>query len=346
MEKKRNYGIDLLRLVAMCGVVNLHILSHGGVLSQISAEGGYKSTLLWFVEIVFCCAVNVYAIITGYVNFSEEEKPFKYSKYIYVWLPVFTYSFGITVILFFLKPGLISWNQLLASMAPVLSDEYWYFTAYTFVFMLIPWLNKWIREMEKKEMTRLTIILLGLSSVCPFLSGNVNLFQLQGGYSALWIGVLYIVGAWMKKCQRLKRLSAKWLLIVGVFCLIVTWVFWVLSPYDELKNVLVSYLNPIICVYSVLMVEIFSRVKCSEKVNKWIRFWAPAAFGVYLIHEHPLIRDGIMRGRFVWIVEKNIYMTPVYILGSALVIFCICLVIERIRISVFLLLKNLLNKNN
>ena len=36
MEKKHNYGIDLLRLVFMFMICNLHILKQGGVLSNLS----------------------------------------------------------------------------------------------------------------------------------------------------------------------------------------------------------------------------------------------------------------------------------------------------------------------
>lgn len=36
-KSNRNYGIDFLRIVAMCGVITLHILGHGGVLSTVLA---------------------------------------------------------------------------------------------------------------------------------------------------------------------------------------------------------------------------------------------------------------------------------------------------------------------
>lgn len=32
--KERNYGIDLLRVISMIGVMALHVLGHGGVLAN------------------------------------------------------------------------------------------------------------------------------------------------------------------------------------------------------------------------------------------------------------------------------------------------------------------------
>ena len=61
---KRNYGIDLLRLVLMFMVVVLHVLGHGGVLSAAQPMSGQYITA-WLMESLAIGAVNSYAIITG-----------------------------------------------------------------------------------------------------------------------------------------------------------------------------------------------------------------------------------------------------------------------------------------
>ena len=66
MNTKRNYGIDLLRIVSMIMIPVLHILGQGAILDRSSAlSGSYKAA--WLLEIVCYCAVNVYGIISGYV---------------------------------------------------------------------------------------------------------------------------------------------------------------------------------------------------------------------------------------------------------------------------------------
>ena len=81
--KKRNYGIDLLRLVAMYMIVILHVLGNGGVLE---ATNGLKNSLAWFMEIGSYCAVNCYAIISGYVCYHEQEKEYHYEKFLHFWI--------------------------------------------------------------------------------------------------------------------------------------------------------------------------------------------------------------------------------------------------------------------
>ena len=64
--QKRNLGIDLLRIFAMLMVVCLHVLGLGDVLE--GAEGvPVKHELFWLLEVGSYCAVNCYALISGYV---------------------------------------------------------------------------------------------------------------------------------------------------------------------------------------------------------------------------------------------------------------------------------------
>lgn len=68
----RNYGIDLLRIVAMFLVVILHILGQGGVLKAVESNE-INFTVSWLLEIGAYCAVNCYALITGFVLFFRKR---------------------------------------------------------------------------------------------------------------------------------------------------------------------------------------------------------------------------------------------------------------------------------
>ena len=64
--QKKNYGIDALRMLAMFMVVVLHILAHGGVLNA-SARLTSQYEAGWFLQSAAFCAVDVFALISGYV---------------------------------------------------------------------------------------------------------------------------------------------------------------------------------------------------------------------------------------------------------------------------------------
>ena len=90
-EDTRNYGIDMLRLIAMFFVVVLHCYGQGGILSTVVVDSQqYK--IAWFIEIVAYCAVDIFALISGYVSYTEKEKRINYSKYLNLWFQVVFYG--------------------------------------------------------------------------------------------------------------------------------------------------------------------------------------------------------------------------------------------------------------
>ena len=78
--KERNYGVDLLRIVSMAMIAMLHVLGHGGVLNA-SVNNVMVYSLAWLLEVGAYCAVNCYALISGYVGYGGK---FKYSNIIVV----------------------------------------------------------------------------------------------------------------------------------------------------------------------------------------------------------------------------------------------------------------------
>lgn len=138
----RNYGIDLLRLVSMFLVTILHVLNQGGALDAASGVNQYVGACMMLFTM---CSVNCFGIISGYVLYSEHEHPYRFSKYFSIWLQVFLYSFGLTLLSHLSGLSKVTPKALLASALPLTTDRYWYFTAYTGVFFLAPWLNKLVR---------------------------------------------------------------------------------------------------------------------------------------------------------------------------------------------------------
>lgn len=94
MKYERNYGIDLLRLVLMYMVCMLHTLGQGGILGVCQA-GTVEYKAFWFLEILSYCAVDGFAIISGYM---AVDRPRKYEKLVDMWFQAFFYSFVITML--------------------------------------------------------------------------------------------------------------------------------------------------------------------------------------------------------------------------------------------------------
>ena len=65
IRAEHNYGIDLLRIVAMFYIVVLHVTGYGGVNSSVSSKVAVG--IVTFIRAGAFCAVNCYALISGLV---------------------------------------------------------------------------------------------------------------------------------------------------------------------------------------------------------------------------------------------------------------------------------------
>lgn len=84
--KKRNAGIDLLRVISMIGIVYNHVLFQG---KGIYKYNRYKIKINNSLTYLFWHD-NVYALISGIVGYKST----KYSNLFYLWLSVVFYSLG------------------------------------------------------------------------------------------------------------------------------------------------------------------------------------------------------------------------------------------------------------
>ena len=109
----------------------LHTLGQGGVLQTCEA-GSVQYKVFWFMEILACCAVDGFAIISGY---TAVDRPRKFEKLTDMWLQAFFYSFVVTAILTIagLNPDW-SVKDLIKCALSVTFDKFWYFTVYFALF--------------------------------------------------------------------------------------------------------------------------------------------------------------------------------------------------------------------
>lgn len=148
ITNKRNYGIDCLRIVSMIMVAVLHVVGLGGVLSALESSPIWYN-IVWLIRVAAYCAVDCYALISGYVGVFAK---YKYCNYIVLWLNVAFYSIGITLISKIVVPDEVGMNKIISSFFPVFTNEYWYFTSYTVLFLFIPLLNQCLISLSKRKL--------------------------------------------------------------------------------------------------------------------------------------------------------------------------------------------------
>ena len=163
--KKRNPGIDLMRIISMLYVIVLHILGQGGVLNSLLPEStSYK--VAWFLEIWAFCAVDIFGLISGYVGFRQEDRPVKYSGYIQLWLEVVFYGLVISFIYRLWHPELVTNTDFIQMCFPVTNQSYWYFTAYTGLVLVMPLLNSALRKTSEHTLRKFLVVLIKRIAIC------------------------------------------------------------------------------------------------------------------------------------------------------------------------------------
>lgn len=329
----RNYGIDLFRIVAMFMIVTHHVLKHGGGLEQVS---GIQYTVTWLIEALILCAVNCYAIISGYAGYTEETVEIHYEKYIVLWLQVFIYSVGFAIAIQCIS-GTMELKELLKAFMPVTATQYWYFTAYTPVFFLSPWLKKFVYQLsirEAKVCLGCITVFIGYST---FAGVFYDPFKLFGGYSFIWLTVLFLVGALIKKTGILNQVSTKKVWIVVCGCILLNWIQKLIIPS---QGIFTSYISITMVILAIALLAIFSKIKImSEWVQRIIKIISSATFGVYLIHDNIAIRNCFIRDQFIWIAYLEPWEIPVFVIIASLIIFSVCVVIDLGRGMLFRRLK-------
>ncbi|MBO5248083.1 MAG: acyltransferase [Clostridia bacterium] len=338
LEEKRNYGIDLLRILSMLMVMILHILGAGGVLGaakplSLNDEGA------WLLETAAYCAVNCYGLISGYVGWKSKHH---YTSLALLWIQVVLYSAGITLFFAILSPETANGLSILRSFFPVIHNYGWYFTCYFALFFFMPLLNHAVTTMEERDLKILCASVFGVLSVLPTVAMQ-DIFQIKDGYSVLWLGALYLLGGCVGRFGWFGRIKKRCLALIYAGCVTASWgvkylfelsgASWISSfTYSE---VLIRYKSPTILISALALLLLFAKTDLPKVGRVLISFLSPAAFGVYIIHMHPEIWNRIIVGKFAGYADKNLALMLLYVLGTATVLYLVFSLADLVRHALF-----------
>ncbi len=347
-QDTRCYGIDLLKTLSMFMVVILHLLGHGGILWGGAQVGTLQYNGAWLLECFALCAVNCFAMATGYLMVG---KTVKYRKLIPMWLTVFFYILLFLALGNRIVPGSVTgddWWYLL----PATAGTYWYFTAYVGLYFLLPFVNKAIEALSEKSFKTLLLVGFVLSSGIFLFSPGRDVFKLAEGYSVWWLLYLYLLGAGIKKYGLFSKIPA-WDAGLGyVASVLLTFGGkWASYGLTHAQNPEVAqffgrfgdtrfeqYLSPTLVAAAVFLTVFCIKLKLPRFTHKPLKWLAPLIFQVYIIHENPWVRAQFIQGKTAYLAQGSTLKMLVCILVGAVVVFCICIALDTARYWLFKLL--------
>ena len=337
MHEKRVLGLDLLRMLATYTIVILHVLAFSGLLASSPPLSPRYGTL-WFLEAACYGAVNCYALISGYVSLDSRWKP---ARLVELWLQVVFYTAGATLVLALARPGAVGAGGWLQALTPILSKQYWYFSSYFVLFLLIPFLNKLVNALDLSRLYQLSLSLVLCFSILPlFTTGDI--FAVSSGYSPLWLMTLYLLGACMRRTDlRVRRHCLLWYLL----SVTAAWAFklffdhWRLAgirPIPHFNDALVlSYLSPLVLAGSLALVSLFSKLRLPAWAVRPVSLLSPVTFGVYIIHTNPVVWKQVLYPRLQFLLGIPLPAVFFLVLLAAAGIYLACTALDLLRQRLF-----------
>ena len=295
-RQRRNIAFDILRIIAMLMVTMLHITGHGLGGVEIEAFSGVYWIVLIF-NTFSLVAVNCFVLISGYFL---SQKNVSLKKIVALWFQVWTYSVAIYLVLCAM-PGVdvnFSIPALVECLCPLLSNQYWFFTCYLLLYLFSPVLNRLMDAWDQQEHQKILIVLIAVFSVIPSINIWGDSFGTNRGYSLVWFSVLYLIAGYIRKYPL--RLPVHPALVYAVpsvvLCAlhsaITAWNPGIRSVQEILTNQ-TSYNGPLVLCASVglLIWAQNSSLQPNARITKVITTSASLTFGVYLLHDHGMIRQ-------------------------------------------------------
>lgn len=333
MVSKRNIGLDFCRIGGMMGIVVLHILGRGGVLSAGTGQSwGYW--IAWFLEIAAYCAVDLFALLSGYL--CCQKKTFSSYRLIELILSLFFYTVVITGAFLIFAPSLLpTLKVIIISLFPMLKNgpyAYWYITSYTLVFLLMPCLNLVIQKLSDNSLSSLCILLFVLLAVLPEVVG-VDFFKMEFGYTTAWLAVCYVWGGAYRRIGKQLWIGFEWLVFLASTGL----VLFIRFLGIRYPGYLMQYTSPFMIINALMLLQLGTRCHgtYSPGTIKLVAYLSGAAFDVYLLHCHDLLFTHFLMGRFAWIANLHPIIIPVAVALCAAGIYLIGTLTAAIRKGCF-----------
>lgn len=354
---KRNYGVDLLRIVATLMICMLHTLGRGGILSNAEFMS-VNYEIAWFLETACLCAVNCYGLISGYVG---GKSKYRYSSYVTLWLNVFIVMLFFTVYYAITMPETVTWTDWVKLFFPASTRQFWYFSSYTVLFLFMPVLNIAVQKLSKKQLGAMLIAILIFFTVLNTAFYNPDFedaiwqaknepFGLLDGYSGLWLIVLYLIGAYFGKYGLPKKITAVKGILIYFGSVIIAWAVRYLIDKFADPNVnragyfyLASYLSPFMLTAAFGLLCAFVKLPISGGFAKVIAFVAPCTFAIYLIQCQPLVWVNFMNELVKDYANVSPFKLIGIVFGVAVCIFLVGLILDKPREIIFR--KTKLSKN-
>lgn len=276
---KRKSGIELLRVVLMIMIIGLHYLNGymGGAL-EYTNEGTFNWYLIRFLESMFIIAVDCFIIINGY--FMVSKKSVNLRKIIKLFLELSLYNVIIYLLCLALEVEKFQIINFIRAVFPLLINNYWFFKYYIVLFLLIPFINILLNNIDKETYKKLLIVILLVFSLWDSIMPNKII--VDSGYGIVNFVVLYVIGGYLKLHYNNSNNFSYW----GIRYMLFSLVTFISLFIPVIRNNSWSYYFITNIFSAICLFNAFNKVNIKSNIINTI---ASSVFGVFILHLNPYI---------------------------------------------------------
>lgn len=327
----RQSNIELLRIIAIMGVVLLHYNNDTmGCAFALTSSLPVNHAICVVFEALAVCGVNVFILISGYFLIDSDTR--NISKVIELIFEVILFKLGITLISSIIHNS-FSIKAILKSFIP---DNY-FVIIYLALYLISPLINAGFKKFSDKTKMLFLLICIIVFSAWTFavdllvkFSGNkwpglstVSIDGSSAGYTIVNFALMYLVGASIKLFKDKIKIKQS-ILIVALAVLTVV----IVAGYYLIGSTMLNYNSPLIVAEAIIVFLIFSNINIGYK--KWINELAKSTFICFLIHTYFL--------KYIFIsyfAKANPFLLILHMLISPVVIYLICWLVYKVYNLIF-----------
>lgn len=332
---KRNSNLELLRIICMICIIFIHIFTQTSLYNVKIGDG-----VNYYFALLLCMAgrlvINCFVMIGAWFL---TDKAFKAERVINLWLEIFFYCGGITLICIIKRVEGVSIINGIQAFFPVFGRPVWFGAEYICLLLLTPFLNSLLtlKDTTLKLLKIFSILMIGCSTVFP-IEHTMPAFS-----ELVWFCYLYLLVGYFKKYRSEFHIKKRFCLLAvilgyGFICLLkvvadVTGIAFIKSVW---RFYMVHYEAFPGFVASVGLFLLFKDICInSDLVNRIIQFIAKPVFAVYLIHQTPAFYPFLWNGIFSFDEKIASGSIVCYAFGAVLLIWIAAGIFDFIRNIIF-----------
>ena len=324
-QKMRQSNLELLRIICMLMIVIDHCVWHSGLL-DIENNNRYIS---YFLMQGGQIGVNCFILISGYFLINSK---FKIKKIFEMIKETDFYSIIIMGGELLLSYKMLNLKSILKSFFPIVLGQYWFISIYVVLYLLHPYINKML-NIKKEQHILLIVILTIILCIIPTFT-----FSKFFDNEILWFMYMYILGAYIRKYGLFQNFNKKNIYLL-IFILTYFLIFILTIILSKLSGNFAVILGKerffsgrqtitiLICSVSLFMYFINLKIKNNRLINSI----SSTTFGIYLIHEHPIISNILWTKVFNILSLRCSSLLFGYIIMCSILVFITCSLIDYAR---------------